>query len=169
MDSGRVFVTAELDAGYGSYRANILIFCTFKNEANSDRFFLTICSPCFADRLIFGWVNHEWFAKADAVSSSSQTIQYAFITLEALLTFDIIFAIFQSPSQRISPSPTGSGWRSIRWFFWKLSTMPNCNNPNDIFFNPIKKPIRGYDHLPVVKIRKLGYDSTAFRQILKPS
>jgi len=47
--------------------------------------------------------------------------------------------------------------------------MPHCNNPNDIAFDFIKKPIRRYNHLSVRKLWKFRYDSSGFRKVLKPS
>jgi hypothetical protein len=47
--------------------------------------------------------------------------------------------------------------------------MPYGNNPNGIIFGFIKKPIRGYNDLPVGKFRKLRYDSSGFGEILEPS
>ena len=47
--------------------------------------------------------------------------------------------------------------------------MPHCNDPNDIGFDFIKKPVWRYDHLPVGKFWKLRYDSSGFRKVLKPS
>jgi len=61
------------------------------------------------------------------------------------------------------------GWRSIRWFLWKLRAMPNCNNPNSVGFDFIKKSIWRNYHLPVWKFWKLWYNSSGFRKILKSS
>jgi hypothetical protein len=37
---------------------------------------------------------------------------------------------------------SSSGLALRRWFLWKLCAMPHCNNPDDIDFDFIKKPIR---------------------------
>jgi hypothetical protein len=47
--------------------------------------------------------------------------------------------------------------------------MPHSNYPNNITFDFIKKPVWRYDHLPVWKFLKFGYDSPGFRKFLKPS
>jgi hypothetical protein len=47
--------------------------------------------------------------------------------------------------------------------------MPHCNNPNDVGFDFIEKPVRRYDHLPVGKFWKLRYDSSRIRKVLKPA
>jgi len=47
--------------------------------------------------------------------------------------------------------------------------MPHCNNPNEVGFDFIEKPVRRYDHLPVGKFWKLRYDSPGFRKDLKPA
>jgi hypothetical protein len=61
------------------------------------------------------------------------------------------------------------GWRLTLWSLWKLRTMPNRNNPNDVGFDFIKKPIRRDNHFTVGKFWKLRYDSSGFREVLKPS
>ena len=52
---------------------------------------------------------------------------------------------------------------------WKLCTMPHSNYPNDVAFDFIIKTIWRYDHLPVGKFWKFGYDSSGFRKVLEPS
>jgi len=47
--------------------------------------------------------------------------------------------------------------------------MPHCNDPNNLGFDFIKKPVRGDNHLPVGEFWKLWYDSSGFRKVLKPS
>jgi len=47
--------------------------------------------------------------------------------------------------------------------------MPHGNDPNDIGFDFIKKPVWRYDHLPIGKFYKFRYDSPEFRKVLKPS
>jgi len=47
--------------------------------------------------------------------------------------------------------------------------MPNRNYPNKIAFDFIKKPIWRYDHLAVRKFREFWYESSGFREFLKPS
>ena len=47
--------------------------------------------------------------------------------------------------------------------------MPHRNNPNDIGFDFIKKPVRRYDHFSVGEFWKFRYNSSGFRKVLKPS
>ncbi len=47
--------------------------------------------------------------------------------------------------------------------------MPHSNNPNNIVFDFIKKPVWRYDIFSVGELWKLWYDSSRFRKVLKPS
>ena len=47
--------------------------------------------------------------------------------------------------------------------------MPYRNNPDNIAFGFIKKTIRWYDYFSVGEFRKLWYNSSGFRKILKPT
>ena len=55
------------------------------------------------------------------------------------------------------------------WFFRKLCTMPDRNDPDHIAFNSVKEPVWRYDYLLIGKVWKLRYDSSGFRKVLEPS